>query len=74
MELPDERFRNWDILGDYYSSIGEHYHFNERISGGSALARVLKECEASVLFAKPNLPTKYNELENYLRYRSTTLN
>eukprot|EP00391_Amoebophrya_sp_Ameob2_P008644 CAMPEP_0178988788 /NCGR_PEP_ID=MMETSP0795-20121207/3996_1 /TAXON_ID=88552 /ORGANISM="Amoebophrya sp., Strain Ameob2" /LENGTH=1215 /DNA_ID=CAMNT_0020680083 /DNA_START=108 /DNA_END=3755 /DNA_ORIENTATION=- len=51
--LPDPRFLNWRNLGEYYESVGKAHFFDQTLSGGAALARLLKECEASVIFASP---------------------
>ena len=67
VKLPDERFGSWKGLGDYYESFGRVHFFDEEISGGAALARLLKECEASVRFATPNLPSSYSEVLEHLR-------
>ncbi|CAD7957448.1 unnamed protein product [Amoebophrya sp. A120] len=69
VQLPDLRFQTWRQLGQYYESLStansEHF-FSESLSGGAALARLLKECEASVHFAHPNLPNKMDEVLQYL--------
>lgn len=47
-KLPEDKFGSWQALGQYYEHVGKASFFNEHLSGGAALARLLKECQASV--------------------------
>ncbi|CAD7944970.1 unnamed protein product [Amoebophrya sp. A25] len=69
--LPDKRFGSWAELGKYYETVGKPHFFDQEVSGGAALARLLKECEASVMFATAALPNTMQEVLAYLKKEVT---
>jgi hypothetical protein len=67
LALPHPKFETWEKVSEYYNTIGKQSFFDCEISGGAALARLLKECETTVRFAKPGLPESYDQVLAYLK-------
>eukprot|EP00397_Hematodinium_sp_SG-2012_P010657 GEMP01010778.1.p1 GENE.GEMP01010778.1~~GEMP01010778.1.p1 ORF type:complete len:810 (+),score=172.99 GEMP01010778.1:49-2478(+) len=70
--LPDKRFQSWPSYAAYFENdkdLVNKMHSKEPLHGGSSYARLAKECEISVRFARPELPDTREALYEHLRVR-----